>query len=102
MIISSRRFRISGENCFSHTRPDGSKYSTVLTEVELNTSVRNEIIAHGYSTSQALVDKWASSNATSPVINALVYSQAAVGVYKLPPEEEGEEGHYYYALLVIG
>ena len=74
----------------------------MLTESGVNASIRNEIIAHGYSTSQALVDKWASSNATSPVINALVYSQAAVGVYKLPPEEEGEEGHYYYALLVIG
>ena len=68
----------------------------------MSASIRNEIIAHGYSSAQALVDKWATSNSTSPVINALVYSQAAVGVYELPPEEEGGEGHYYYALLVIG
>ena len=97
-----RAKEISGENCFSHTRPDGSKYSTVLTEVELNTSVRNEIIAHGYTTAQSLVDKWASADTTSPVINALVYSQAAVGVFKTDPDKDGAEGKYYYALLVMG
>ena len=102
LAAQTRAEEISGQAAFTHTRPDGSNYATVLTESGVNASIRNEIIAHGYSTSQALVDKWASSNATSPVINALVYSQAAVGVYKLPPEEEGEEGHYYYALLVIG
>ena len=98
----TRAEEISGQYAFTHTRPDGSNYATVLAEFGVNASIRNEIIAHGFSTSQALVDKWASSNSTSPVISALVYSQAAIGVYKLPPETEGEEGHYYYALLVIG
>ena len=98
----TRAKEISEQNAFTHTRPDGSNYSTVLADFGVNATIRNEIIAHGFSTSQALVDKWASSNSTSPVISALVYSQAAVGVYKLPPEEDGEEGHYYYALLVIG
>ena len=98
----TRAKEISGQNGFTHTRPDGSNYATVLAEFEVSASIRNEIIAHGYSSAQALVDKWATSNSTSPVINALVYSQAAVGVYELPPEEEGGEGHYYYALLVIG
>ena len=98
----TRAKEISGQNAFTHTRPDGSNYATVLAEFGVNASIRNEIIAHGYSTAQALVDKWATSNSTSPVISALVYSQAAIGVYKLPPENDGDEGHYYYTLLVIG
>ncbi len=102
LAAQTRAKEISNEKAFTHTRPDGSNYATVLTEFEVSASIRNEIIAHGFSTAQALVDKWATSNSTSPVINALVYSQAAIGVYKLPPETEGEEGHYYYALLVIG
>ena len=87
---------------FNHTRPDGSYFATALTEAGVNATVRNEIIAHGYTTSKALVDKWTESNTTSPVINAVVYSQAAIGVFQAEPEEEGAQGKYFYALLVIG
>ena len=62
----------------------------------------NLTAAHGYTTAQSLVDKWASADTTSPVINALVYSQAAVGVFKTDPDKDGAEGKYYYALLVMG
>ena len=103
LAAQTRAKEISGgQTAFSHTRPDGSNYSTVLAEFGVNASIRNEIIAHGFTSSQALVDRWASSDSTSAVISARVYPQAAVGVYKLEPEAEGEEPHYYYALLVVG
>ena len=102
LAAQTRAKEISGDKCFTHTRPDGSNYATVLTEFEVNATVRNEIIAHGYTTAQSLVDKWAESNATSPVISAVVYSQAAIGVFQAEPTEDGAAGKYYYALLVIG
>ena len=90
------------EQGLSHTRPDGTSYSTVFDEFEIESATRNEIVAKGYNTAKALVDKWADTPSTSPVISAVVYSQAAVGVAQLPAEEEGGEGRYFYALLVIG
>lgn len=99
---STRAQEISGENSFGHTRPDGSSYSTVFTQYNITCTTRNEIIAHGYTTSKDLVDVWASASSTSPVISAVVYNSAAVGVYQVPPAQEGEAGKYYYTLLVIG
>lgn len=98
----TRAEELAGENGFGHTRPDGSSYSTVFTQFGITCNIRNEIIAHGYTTAQSLVDVWSSAGSTSPVINAVVYNTAAVGVYQAPPAEDGEEGKYYYALLVFG
>ena len=102
LAARTRAQEVSDPDHFSHYRPDGTYFTTALTEAGVNATIRNEIIAHGYTTAQALVDKWAEYNATSPVINALVYSQAAIGVFQAAPEEEGGQGKYYYALLVIG
>lgn len=97
-----RAEEVTGENAFNHTRPDGTSYATVFTQFDVEYTTRNEIVAFGYNSAQALVDAWMTSGATSPVITATIYSQAAVGVYHLPPEKEGEEGKYYFTLLVIG
>lgn len=97
-----RAEELTQENGFSHTRPDGTSYSTVFEQFGIEHSTRNEIIARGYTSAQALVDAWASTGSSSPVISALVYSNAAVGVYQLPPAENEEVGRYYYVLLVTG
>lgn len=103
VAAQTRAAELAGENGFSHTRPDGSSYSSVFDQYDIHYSTaRNEIIAHGYSDAKSLVDVWTTANSTSPVIHAVVYSTAAVGVYQAPAEKEGEEGKYYYALLVIG
>ncbi len=102
IAAQTRAEELSGENSFGHTRPDGTNYATVFNQFRIESSTRNEIIAHGYTSAKDLVDVWATANATSPVISAVVYSSGAVGVYQLPPEEEGKAGRYYYALLVIG
>lgn len=98
----TRAEELAGENGFSHTRPDGSNYSTVFTQYGITCNTRNEIIAHGYTSAQSLVDVWSTAPATSPVINAVVYSSAAVGVFQTPPTEESPAGKYHYVLLVIG
>lgn len=45
---------------FSHTRPDGTSYSTVFIDVALP-SGGGEIIAYGYRTAQDVVNAWAKS-----------------------------------------
>lgn len=102
LAAKTRAEELTHENGFSHTRPDGTNYSTVFEEFGIEHSTRNEIIARGYTSAQALVDAWASTGSSSPVISALVYSSAAVGIYQLPPAENEEEGRYYYVLLVAG
>ena len=97
-----RAQELAGANALGHTRPDGTSYSTVFEEFEIESTTRNEIVAMGYPTAEALVNVWSEAAVTSPVINAVIYSQAAVGVAQLPPEEEGGKGKYFYALLVIG
>ncbi|MBE6933394.1 MAG: hypothetical protein E7464_08450 [Ruminococcaceae bacterium] len=98
----TRAEELTRENGFSHTRPNGANYSTVFEEFNIECTTRNEIIARGYTSAQALVDAWASTGSSSPVISAVVYSNAAVGVYQMPAEEGEEAGRYYYVLLVAG
>ena len=102
LAAQTRARELSESETLGHTRPDGTNYSTVFAEHEIEAATRNEIVAKGYTDAKTLVDKWSEAPSTSPVISALVYSQAAVGVAQLPPAEEGGEGRYFYALLVIG
>ena len=98
----TRAEELAGENGFGHTRPDGSGYATVFTQNGITCNTRNEIIAHGYTSADSLVNVWATASSTSPVISAVVYSSGAVGVFQAPPAKEGEEGKLYYAMLVVG
>ena len=102
LAAQTRAQELTAANGFTHTRPDGSSYATVFEEFGIEHSSRNEIIARGYTNAQSLVDAWASTGSSSPVISAVVYSSAAIGVYQEPPAEEGGTGRYYYVLLVVG
>ena len=102
LAAATRAEELTAENGFSHTRPNGSNYSTVFEEFNIECTTRNEIIARGYTSAQTLVDAWASTGSSSPVISAVVYSTAAVGVYQMPAEDGEEAGRYYYVLLVAG
>ena len=102
LAAQARAKELSSQNALGHNRPDGSYYDTVFAEYEIESTTRNEIVAMGFNSAESLVDTWADKPATSSVISAVVYSQAAVGVAQLPPTEEGGEGRYFYALLVIG
>lgn len=46
---------------WSHTRPDGRKWSTVFTDYGVSSSARGENIAYGQRTPQAVVDAWMNS-----------------------------------------
>ena len=102
LAAQARAKELASQNVLGHNRPDGSYYDTVFAEYEIESTTRNEIVAMGFTSAESLVDTWADKPATSSVISAVVYSQAAVGVAQLPPTEEGGEGRYFYALLVIG
>lgn len=92
-----RAQEISQSGFFGHTRPDGTGYATVFTEFEITSNTRNEIIAHGYDSAESLVSIWATASSTSPVLHAVVYSNAAVGVY-----HSDELNKDYFVLLVTG
>ena len=98
----TRAQELSGENNFGHTRPDGTEYSTVFNQYHIESTSKNEIVAHGYTSAQALVDVWSTAASTSPVLQAPLYSAGAVGVYQAAPKDGEAVGRYYYALLVIG
>ncbi len=92
-----RAQEISQTGFFGHTRPDGTGYATVFAEFEITSNTRNEIVAHGYDSAESLVSIWATASSTSPVLKAVVYSNAAVGVYH--SEELNKD---YFVLLVTG
>ncbi len=92
-----RAQEISQTGFFGHTRPDGTGYATVFAEFEITSNTRNEIVAHGYTSAEELVNIWATSTTTSPVLNAVVYSNAAVGVYHAEALDKD-----YFVLLVTG
>ena len=91
-----RAGEISKPNALNHTRPDGSSYDTAITEAGLSFDARNEILAHGYTTVEGVVDGWTHTDATRPALVSKAYTTAAVATAK------NEAGHTYYIMLFIG
>ncbi|MDR2526084.1 MAG: CAP domain-containing protein [Oscillospiraceae bacterium] len=80
---------------FSHTRPNGSSYITVLDAYNLDYSARGENIAYGYATPEAVMAGWMNSNGHRKNILKAAYTQIGVGVY------EAANGTVYAVQLFI-
>lgn len=72
---------------FSHTRPDGSSWSTV------SPFCRGEILAVGYSTPQQTLDAWMSSAGHRSYILSPGYTVTGIGFCTAVG---GDGGYYYY------
>ncbi len=92
-----RAQEISQVGFFGHTRPDGTGYATIFAEFEVTSNTRNEVVAHGYESAESLVTQWITGSSTGSVLSAVVYSNAAVGVY-----HSDELNKDYFVLLVTG
>lgn len=67
---------------FSHTRPNGSSFSTALDAVGITNGTRGENIANGYKTPSAVMTAWMNSQGHRANILNSAYDEIGIGVYK--------------------
>lgn len=67
---------------FSHTRPDGSAYRTVLEQNGITYRSCGENVAYGYSTPEAVMDAWMDSDGHRANILNDGYTNIGVGYFK--------------------
>lgn len=82
---------------FSHTRPNGKKYSSALDEYSYSYKAVGENIAYGYSSASAVMNKWMSSAPHKANIldgNNVGYSRIGIGYYN-------NNGTKYYVQMFV-
>ena len=92
-IASCRGYEIS--QVWSHTRPDGRSYQTVLSDYGYGGSARELLVyVSGSGDGQSIVDKWMSSDSHKDLLLGS-YSTVGIGVYRV-------NGLTYIACLLTG
>lgn len=69
-------------NHFSHTRPNGSSFSTAITEQGFSFRGSGENIAYGQKTPQAVMNAWMNSDGHRANILNTKYTKIGVGYYQ--------------------
>lgn len=80
---------------FAHTRPDGTSYSTVLNEKEINYLAEGENIAGGQSTPAAVMNSWMNSPGHRSNIMSSKFGKMGVGFVK------SSSGYKYYWVQIF-
>ena len=70
------------EKSFSHTRPDGSDFSTALTLAGINFQSAGENIAYGQKTPVSVMNDWMNSSGHRANILNANFTSIAVGHYQ--------------------
>jgi uncharacterized protein YkwD len=78
---------------FSHTRPNGSSFSTVLKEFNVTYRAAGENIAYGQKTPQEVVTAWMNSPGHRANIMKADFGKIGIGVHK------GSNGTIYWSQL---
>lgn len=68
---------------FSHTRPNGTQWSTVLDEYSVKVQSAGENIAYGYNTPEKVMDAWMNSAGHKANILGANYGHIGIGVYEV-------------------
>lgn len=68
---------------FSHTRPDGTEWSTVLSEYNVNVGAAGENIAYNYNTPEEVMDAWMNSTGHRANILNASFHHIGIGVYEV-------------------
>ena len=66
---------------FSHTRPDGRSWSTVLSDYNITVKTAGENLAYGYNTPEAVVNGWMNSSGHRANILNSKFNNIGIGVY---------------------
>ena len=92
-IASCRGYEIS--QVWSHTRPDGRSYKTVLSDYGYGGSAR-ELLVHvsGSGDGQTIVDQWMCVDSYKELLLGS-YSTVGIGIYRA-------NGNTYIACLLVG
>jgi uncharacterized protein YkwD len=69
---------------FSHTRPDGTEFTTVLSQFGIRTTAWAENIAQGQSDAAAVMNSWLNSKGHRGNMLSGNFSQLGVGAFPLP------------------
>lgn len=78
---------------YSHSRPDGSPWYTILEEYEIDRNcMAGENIAAGYDTPESVVEGWMNSDGHRKTILNENYDYFAIGVYY----KENDPDYYFY------
>lgn len=80
---------------FSHTRPDGSNWTTVLGEYGIKYGTAGENVAYGQRTPEEVMQAWMNSSGHRANILNSSYKEIGIGVYY-------KNGTYYWSQLFIG
>lgn len=70
------------ETVFSHTRPDGSAFSSILTSAGINFRGAGENIAYGQKTPEQVMESWMNSSGHRANILNSGFTSIGVGHYK--------------------
>ena len=65
---------------FSHTRPDGTKYKTAITDAGVVAKCTGENVASGYTTPQQVVDGWLKSEGHRANILNAKFTRIGIGL----------------------
>ena len=68
---------------FSHTRPNGTAWSTVLDEYNVSVQAAGENLAYGYSTPEAVMNGWMNSPGHRANIMSPNFNHVGIGYYKV-------------------
>lgn len=68
---------------FSHTRPDGTAWNTVLAEFNVSVSAAGENIAYNFNTPEAVMTAWMNSEGHRANILSTKYGHIGIGVYEV-------------------
>lgn len=66
---------------FSHTRPNGSSFSSILKEMNISYQAAGENIAYGQKTPEAVVNAWMNSSGHRANIMSKNFNKLGVGCY---------------------
>jgi uncharacterized protein YkwD len=80
---------------FSHTRPSGNKWTTVLSEFGISYRKAGENVAYGQRSASEVMSAWMNSDGHRANILGNGYTQLGVGHYK-------KNGTDYWAQIFIG
>lgn len=83
---------------FSHTRPDGTRYLTAITEAGLNAGYSGENVATGHTTPKQVVDSWLKSQGHRANILNEHYTKLGVG---LVPNTQGRYRGFTWTQLFM-
>lgn len=83
LLAPANKRAVEIKTTFSHTRPNGTEWSTVLKEYKVSVQTAGENIAYGYNTPEAVMNGWMNSPGHKANILNANYNNIGVGVYEV-------------------